>query len=573
MYGMPPNYNPLYEDAHGEAPRHEQHENVVGEDEDPTHGLPLGNAKTKMVHPSYTQAAPKDSAQGPIYQNYTQAQDKEEMERIKERLRAIEGASYPNLKNAFLVLDVVLPPKFKIPEFEKYNGTTCPKSHLHMYYIRLENAEIRTFANLSNAFVKQYKYNEDAAPDRSQLQSLSKKPSEILREYVQRWRGLASQVLPRLEEEEQLSIFIDTLQSPYYELLMGNIATNFNSLIKVGEKLEGGLRNGKIVEGNTGSGKKPNFLKKKEGETNFVAVEPKKYPTQNTRNNHREPSRFTQTQNPNTYTQPNQNVNVYTPPNANTYMPYNPNTNQYPSQHNNTPHTSHNTFHHNPSEKKTPQFDPIPVTYAEIFAYLMAGGFITLIVGKIPDSPGPWFNPNVTCAYHSGIVGHSIEHCRALKYKVQQLINTKQLVFEENIPDVDRNPLPNHGSQGVNAIEGVQEGLYIWEVHEIKTPMKVIYQEMCKHGMVERLREDEDPDSCEMHGPEGHTLEDCPEFKVLLRKMLDMRLITIERGPKCQNYVISLTTMGTSPKSREARNRGKASTLPLQFTQGSAMDI
>ncbi|XP_019426907.1 PREDICTED: uncharacterized protein LOC109335214 [Lupinus angustifolius] len=216
-------------------------------------------------------------------------------------------------------------------------------------------------------------------------------------------------------------------------------------------------------------------------------------------------------------------------------MPYNPNTNQYPSQHNNTPHPSQNIFHHNVNVKKTPQFDPIPVTYAEIFAYLMAGGFITPIVGKVPESPGPWFNPNVTCAYHSRVIGHSIEHCRALKYKVQQLINTKQLVFEENTPDVDRNPLPNHGNQGVNVVEDAPYGLYIWEVHGIKTPMKVIYQEMCRHGMVEKLREDEDPDSCEIHGPEGHTLEDCPEFKKLMQKMLDMRLITIERGPKCQS--------------------------------------
>ncbi|TYK23253.1 uncharacterized protein E5676_scaffold142G003040 [Cucumis melo var. makuwa] len=30
-------------------------------------------------------------------------------------------------------LDVVIPLKFKTLDFEKYNGTTCPKSHLVMY--------------------------------------------------------------------------------------------------------------------------------------------------------------------------------------------------------------------------------------------------------------------------------------------------------------------------------------------------------------------------------------------------------------------------------------------------------
>jgi len=32
-----------------------------------------------------------------------------------------------------LVLDVVIPPNFKVLEFEKYKGATCPERHLSMY--------------------------------------------------------------------------------------------------------------------------------------------------------------------------------------------------------------------------------------------------------------------------------------------------------------------------------------------------------------------------------------------------------------------------------------------------------
>ncbi|KAF1891852.1 hypothetical protein Lal_00016882 [Lupinus albus] len=316
---------------------------------------------------------------------------------------------------------------------------------------------------------------------------------------------------------------------------MGNVASNFNALIKVGEKLEGGLRSGKIVEGNTISGKKPNFLKKKEGETNFVTTEHKK----NTQNTYRAPSRFTQTQthNPNTYPQ-NQNTNATT----NTYIPPNSNTMQYPPQYNNNHHPRQNHFTQNLNEKKTPQFDPIPVTYAEIF---------DPDYRKVPESPRPWFNPNVTCAYHSGVIGHSIEHCRALKYKVQHLVDTKQLTFEDAPPDVHKNPLPNHGNQGINAVEGEQRGSYIWEVPEIKTPIKVIFHEMCKHGMVEKLMEDEDPNSCEWHGPIGHTLEDCSEFRLSLQKMLDMRLIIVESGPSGQS--VNAITQGEGDTSQTPR--------------------
>jgi len=61
---------------------------------------------------------------------------KGKLECLEERLRAIEGRSSYGLGGAVelcLVLDVVIPSKFKVPEFEKYRGTTCPKSHLTMY--------------------------------------------------------------------------------------------------------------------------------------------------------------------------------------------------------------------------------------------------------------------------------------------------------------------------------------------------------------------------------------------------------------------------------------------------------
>jgi len=31
------------------------------------------------------------------------------------------------------VFDIVIPPKFKVPEFEKYKGASCPQNHLTMY--------------------------------------------------------------------------------------------------------------------------------------------------------------------------------------------------------------------------------------------------------------------------------------------------------------------------------------------------------------------------------------------------------------------------------------------------------
>jgi len=62
--------------------------------------------------------------------------EKEKFDHIEERLRAIEGGgnyAFTDITELCLVPDVVIPLKFKVPDFDKYKGTTCPKNHLKMY--------------------------------------------------------------------------------------------------------------------------------------------------------------------------------------------------------------------------------------------------------------------------------------------------------------------------------------------------------------------------------------------------------------------------------------------------------
>ena len=61
------------------------------------------------------------------------------LDHLEERLRAIEGGGgYAFAKELFLVPNIVTPPKFKVLDFNKYKGTTCPKNHLKMYYQKME---------------------------------------------------------------------------------------------------------------------------------------------------------------------------------------------------------------------------------------------------------------------------------------------------------------------------------------------------------------------------------------------------------------------------------------------------
>ncbi|KAF1868085.1 hypothetical protein Lal_00034027 [Lupinus albus] len=112
---------------------------------------------------------------------------------------------------------------------------------------------------------------------------MSKKSEESFKEYTQCLRALASQVIPKLEEEEQLSIFVDTLTEPHYDYLVGSVALIFNAFIKIGEQIEGHIRSGKLTveQSKSYSGKKPNFMKKKEGDAHVVFTDPRGYKPEN----------------------------------------------------------------------------------------------------------------------------------------------------------------------------------------------------------------------------------------------------------------------------------------------------
>ncbi|RDX99366.1 hypothetical protein CR513_17588, partial [Mucuna pruriens] len=43
------------------------------------------------------------------------------------------------------------------------------------WYVRLERGHVKTWRDLAKAFLKQYKYNEDIAPDRSRLYNMIKR--------------------------------------------------------------------------------------------------------------------------------------------------------------------------------------------------------------------------------------------------------------------------------------------------------------------------------------------------------------------------------------------------------------
>ena len=143
-------------------------------------------------------------------------EDLEKWTTLEKRIRAVEGNHLCDLVKAVnmcLVPNVVIPKKFRVPEFVKYTGTQCPITHLKAYcnkmaevvdnekllihffqdslsgaaltwYMRLDNTKVKKWKDLVDAFMRQYKFNIDVGPDRLSLQAMEKNNKESIREYA-----------------------------------------------------------------------------------------------------------------------------------------------------------------------------------------------------------------------------------------------------------------------------------------------------------------------------------------------------------------------------------------------------
>ena len=70
--------------------------------------------------------------------------------------------------------------------------------------------------------------------------------NEGFNEYAQKWRDLAGRVQPPLTDIELVDMFMGILTDPIFKLLIRNSPFGFTELILNGERVENGIKSGKI---------------------------------------------------------------------------------------------------------------------------------------------------------------------------------------------------------------------------------------------------------------------------------------------------------------------------------------
>ncbi|XP_016681306.1 uncharacterized protein [Gossypium hirsutum] len=455
---------------------------------------------------------------------------------LEEMIKAVEGAevfSALSAKELSLVPDLVLPPKFKAPDFEKYDGTRCPKAHLIMFcrkmtgYVNDDKLLVHCFQDsLVGSALRWYNRSVERESDHGRIWHQHSKHTETFRQYAQRWRDISAQVEPLLTKTEITVLFINTLKAPFYDKLVGSATKDFADIVISGELIENAVKS-RRMEGPEGS-KRAVPVKKKEAEADMVGIEshcaPNSYPAQS-RPHYRPPSNFYfPPQGP--YYQVPLSYPVYAMNNQRPFTVFPPNTMPTQSQ----PKNEQRPTRPNPER---PQFTPIPISYGELYPKLLEKQLISPHYMAPLKPPYPkWYDPNASCVYHAGNQGHSTENGLAFKRRVQGLIDAGILRFD-GVSNVTGNPLPNHTGRNVNAVTNEDNWQAKGYVAEVMTPLRKVWEMMIENGLLcppSRILKEEskkDQSFCDFHGIEGHDIQSCKEFRKLLQDMMDNKEVKV----------------------------------------------
>ena len=168
--------------------------------------------------------------------------------------------------------------------------------------------------------------------------------------------------------------------------------------------------------------------------------------------------------------------------------------------------------------------------YTKLYPKLVQLG--SLVSMDIPPMQPPyprWYNENVCCDYHSGNRGHSTEDCTALKRRVHDLIKAEALAFDDDdVPDVNRNPLPDHQRPKINAIGSDPELQIEKDVKVVCMLMETMSKALFRAEMLdeeqEKKKENEDGEGqyCQYQKrPVGHSIQDYQDFLGLVQELMD----------------------------------------------------
>ncbi|XP_077242547.1 uncharacterized protein LOC143883067 [Tasmannia lanceolata] len=308
---------------------------------------------------------------------------------------------------------VTLPPKFKAPDYDRYDGTGCPRNHVRWFitlsqqhglsreqmaqlfpmsligiakkwFLRLKLEETRSLDDISSLFVEQFLMEEGIEITKRDLKQLKQGPQETFTLFIRRWRCKSAQLSQRMPEEDQIKLVIKSLSPQYFHFIAPQHYPSFDHLIKTGTQTEDAIAKGLRAKAlsDVREGKRPMAPPKEVHAMNYFkpAFRPEVKAV----------------------------AEVARPVRKNVFR----------------------------------QFDPLPYPLPMILKKLVRDKKIKLPDLKpVPNPLPPYWRLDQHCEYHRNS-GHLTENCLALKHAIQNLIDKDELSVKG--PNITQNPLPNH---------------------------------------------------------------------------------------------------------------------------------
>ena len=185
---------------------------------------------------------------------------------------------------------------------------------------------------------------------------------EGFKEYAQKWRDLAGRVQPPLTGRELVDMFLGTLSGLFFNHLIGNSSAGFTDLILTGERIEAGIKSGKIQKGAAASIEKKPF--KKEASAVYGPRRQNK-------------SERLQAVNTLVISKPAAAPQQYNQPRG---------------------------------ERPKRQYTRLNMTLSQILSQLLSTNLVIVKEAlKVVNTASPKYNPNARCAYHSDSPGHTTD--------------------------------------------------------------------------------------------------------------------------------------------------------------------
>ncbi|KAL4348100.1 hypothetical protein GQ457_17G016040 [Hibiscus cannabinus] len=165
----------------------------------------------------------------------------ERFDKLEEIIREMQGGNIyggVDARDLSLVTDMLLIHCFQ----DNLSG------YVARWYNQLSRVNIRTWQDLSRAFLEQYKHVTDMVPSRIALQDMKPRSNESFRQCARRWRDMAAQVQPSLLENEVTPMFMESLTSPFYDRMLNHVTKDFADMVLGGELILTGIKSGRLEE-------------------------------------------------------------------------------------------------------------------------------------------------------------------------------------------------------------------------------------------------------------------------------------------------------------------------------------